>query len=439
MVVVVVRDINDNPPKIVINTLQSAIDRNSEGYNWSKAVQSGNRAMGLGIAQNPGINRTNIADPTKLHMSDSGNSLSSSSSSSSPSPINSHLTSPASHPSSSSSSSLLTLWPPNIAKVLENVPPGSFVAHVVVQDADSGVNGQFRCSLNSEDFVLKVLPAPKLIAPSVIGSRPQPIREGARQQRLNEALAARNDDSKYRWTTTSEPKSGRVDYQIVTGGQLDRESRDRYQLTVICSDGGSPTLSSRYDLSVEVVDENDVTPRFKLDTYKTEVTEDNDRYPVQLIQVEAVDEDSGSNGLIAYVISGEDDDDDDDVNDDDEEHQRHYLSPLSVDDSDGNRTTETVQDSQAEKQERGSFQEKSKSKMKMKPPAKTSMATYFGVEPSTGWVFSKFPFNLEARSSRVNEYKGEKVKGQKMTSKVFQLGRPEYVFKVIKYINRNNL
>ena len=210
-----------------------------------------------------------------------------------------------------------------------------------------------------------------------------------------------------------------MDYQIVTGGQLDRESRDKYQLTVICSDSGSPTLSSRYDLSVDVVDENDVTPRFKLDIYKTEVTEDNGRHPVQLLQVEAVDEDSGNNGLIVYVISGEDDDDDDDDDDDEDANEE-------------NRTTETVYESQGGKQQRGNFQEKSKSKVKSKPLVRTSMATHFGVEPTTGWVFSKFPFNLEARSSRVNEYKGEKVKGQKMTSKIFQLGRPEYVFKVIK-------
>ena len=56
---------------------------------------------------------------------------------------------------------------------------------------------------------------------------------------------------------------------------LDRESRDGYQLTVICCDLGTPSLSSQTVIRVRVLDENDVTPTFDRRLYHVTIVENN--------------------------------------------------------------------------------------------------------------------------------------------------------------------
>lgn len=56
---------------------------------------------------------------------------------------------------------------------------------------------------------------------------------------------------------------------------FDRESRADYQLTVICSDLGTPSLSSQIVIRVKIADENDVTPTFDRKLYQATITENN--------------------------------------------------------------------------------------------------------------------------------------------------------------------
>jgi len=56
---------------------------------------------------------------------------------------------------------------------------------------------------------------------------------------------------------------------------FDRESRSSYQLTVICSDLGTPSLSSQTIIRVRIIDENDVTPTFDRKLYHVTVAENN--------------------------------------------------------------------------------------------------------------------------------------------------------------------
>jgi len=55
----------------------------------------------------------------------------------------------------------------------------------------------------------------------------------------------------------------RSEYKLVTSSELDREDRDEYQLTIVCHDAGTPSLSQSRDLVVRVADTNDHTPQFE--------------------------------------------------------------------------------------------------------------------------------------------------------------------------------
>ena len=57
---------------------------------------------------------------------------------------------------------------------------------------------------------------------------------------------------------------------------LDRESRDQYNVTVLCHDSGQPLpRSSDVTIDVRVTDENDVTPVFDAEQYVATLTENN--------------------------------------------------------------------------------------------------------------------------------------------------------------------
>ncbi|NWZ30396.1 PCDGH protein, partial [Asarcornis scutulata] len=92
--------------------------------------------------------------------------------------------------------------------VPENAAPGTVVALLKVRDRDSGENGQVLCELSGE--------APLSIVASSGGS-----------------------------------------YKVVTAGALDREQAAEYRVTVVARDRGSPALSSRAALVLEVSDVND--------------------------------------------------------------------------------------------------------------------------------------------------------------------------------------
>ncbi|XP_071786520.1 protocadherin-11 X-linked-like [Asterias amurensis] len=87
----------------------------------------------------------------------------------------------------------------------------------------------------------------------------------------------------------------------VTGG-LDRETRGTYLLTLLAHDGGNPSLTGSVTLNVTVLDSNDNTPQFQQSSYAVSV-EENIAIGTEILKVQAVDPDWGTNGQIQYSFS----------------------------------------------------------------------------------------------------------------------------------------
>lgn len=82
---------------------------------------------------------------------------------------------------------------------------------------------------------------------------------------------------------------------------LDRESRDRYELTVLATDNGTPAAHARARVLVRVLDANDNDPRFQRDSYEFRI-EENQRRGAVVGVVSATDLDIGENAAIRYSL-----------------------------------------------------------------------------------------------------------------------------------------
>ncbi|XP_042369441.1 protocadherin beta-16-like, partial [Plectropomus leopardus] len=92
--------------------------------------------------------------------------------------------------------------------ISEDAKPGTVVTMITIEDADSGENGKVQCSINNDiPFVMK----------------------------------STNNDF----------------YSLITDRGLDRETASDYNITVMCSDEGVPSLSSSVTLTLQISDVND--------------------------------------------------------------------------------------------------------------------------------------------------------------------------------------
>ncbi|XP_063204662.1 protocadherin gamma-B5-like isoform X6 [Chroicocephalus ridibundus] len=138
--------------------------------------------------------------------------------------------------------------------VPEDAPAGTVVALLKVRDRDSGENGQVWCELSGE--------APLSMVSSSVGS-----------------------------------------YKVVTASALDREQASEHRVTVVARDRGSPSLSSRASLVLEVSDVNDNAPVFEEAAYSAYVAENN-AAGAPVVRVRARDADAGANGRVSYWLAG---------------------------------------------------------------------------------------------------------------------------------------
>lgn len=127
----------------------------------------------------------------------------------------------------------------------------AFVAHVSVEDSDTGKNGEYVCSISSSFFDIKPLQS--------------------------------------------------KGYKVVVKIPLDREKASEHNVTVSCHDLGTPPLYSSVSFIVQVGDENDNKPVFLQPTYFASI-EENNPVGVTVTKVSATDNDIDLNAQIQYVL-----------------------------------------------------------------------------------------------------------------------------------------
>ncbi|KAM9311547.1 protocadherin gamma-C5-like [Gastrophryne carolinensis] len=138
-------------------------------------------------------------------------------------------------------------------EIPEDSPIGTVVGHINAQDRDSGKNGEIQLNIfpNTLPFTITV--------------------------------------NKHR-------------YLLVTNGNLNREIISQYIFELTASDLGSPALSSKMTVTLQVSDVNDNAPTFTQSTYNAFIKENSDPGTL-LCTVSATDADEGSNADLVYSIA----------------------------------------------------------------------------------------------------------------------------------------
>ncbi|XP_075902583.1 protocadherin gamma-A2-like isoform X25 [Nelusetta ayraudi] len=136
--------------------------------------------------------------------------------------------------------------------VSEDSPSGTTVGIINVKDLDSGDNGQVNCRIEQ--------------------NVPFKIKSNVRNY-----------------------------YTLVTDGSFDRESVSEYNITVVASDSGVPSLSTKKTFNLKVSDVNDNAPVFARSVYNAPITENNSP-GVSLLTVNAKDPDENQNARISYIL-----------------------------------------------------------------------------------------------------------------------------------------
>ncbi|XP_061189251.1 protocadherin beta-9-like [Saccostrea echinata] len=139
-----------------------------------------------------------------------------------------------------------------IVNVSESSKPGLVIAHVNVEDTDSGSNGVVTCDISDNSFAL-------------------------------EAVQGKG-------------------YVVLIKSLLDRETKAIHNVTVTCEDQGTPKLMTSSHFLVHVQDENDHSPKFKQAIYFSAINENN-AVGDFITQVLAIDDDFGPNALVRYQLS----------------------------------------------------------------------------------------------------------------------------------------
>ncbi|XP_076878615.1 protocadherin-12 isoform X2 [Brachyhypopomus gauderio] len=149
----------------------------------------------------------------------------------------------------------VTWTPPDSsgATVSEGATNETFLALVMVSDADSGPNGEVQAH----------------------------IQQGSGPFRLKQI----HGDN----------------YMIITNGSLDREQQMEYNITLLARDNGVPSLSCVRHLTVHVLDENDNAPVFSKTHYKG-VFKENNIPGSHILTLVARDVDLDLSGRVSYSI-----------------------------------------------------------------------------------------------------------------------------------------
>ncbi|RUS89530.1 hypothetical protein EGW08_002718 [Elysia chlorotica] len=90
-------------------------------------------------------------------------------------------------------------------------------------------------------------------------------------------------------------------YGIFMNGSLDREQQDSIDVTLTCTDAGTPPMSSTVIFKVLVLDVNDNAPRFDQSIYSVDVVEEN-IVGKQIFKISAHDPDDHMHNIFTYSL-----------------------------------------------------------------------------------------------------------------------------------------
>ncbi|XP_072515621.1 protocadherin alpha-13-like [Salminus brasiliensis] len=139
-----------------------------------------------------------------------------------------------------------------MSSVNENIKPGADVALITVSDKDDGKNGKVDCK--------------------IVGASPFKLQSSYKNS-----------------------------YSLVVNERLDREQISHYNITVIASDEGTPSLSSTEVIAVHVSDMNDNPPVFPAPVININVKENSPAGGL-LASLTAHDSDIGENAHVHYSL-----------------------------------------------------------------------------------------------------------------------------------------
>ncbi|XP_060765443.1 protocadherin gamma-C5-like [Neoarius graeffei] len=148
-------------------------------------------------------------------------------------------------------------------------------------------------------------------APEILlKSLPSPVREDASVGTVVAFISARDLDtgtngkvnlSLLPGTPFSLKSSMSNHYTLITARKLNREAHSAYTVVIVAADSGSPQLTSKQEILVNVLDVNDNTPVFTQPSYIVQVKENSAAGSI-LCSVSASDPDQGENAKISYSI-----------------------------------------------------------------------------------------------------------------------------------------
>nr|DBA30690.1 TPA: hypothetical protein GDO54_006644 [Pyxicephalus adspersus] len=136
--------------------------------------------------------------------------------------------------------------------VPEDAPKGTTVAIISVHDKDSGPNGKVNCHISEH--------SPFRISPAFTG-----------------------------------------DFSLTVDAPINREIKDEYDITIIVSDEGFPSLSSTKTIKVFLGDVNDNAPQFQ-QAFDTIFVKENNPPGSHIYTATASDPDVGQNSFITYSV-----------------------------------------------------------------------------------------------------------------------------------------
>ncbi|KAK6173207.1 hypothetical protein SNE40_016702 [Patella caerulea] len=97
-----------------------------------------------------------------------------------------------------------------------------------------------------------------------------------------------------------------LEYKVIVAKPFNREETPIHNVTVTCTDSGSPPLTTRSDFQVRILDENDNSPQFPQETYFFNIKEKN-KIDQFVGKVRAYDNDTNENAQLTYqLINGTD-------------------------------------------------------------------------------------------------------------------------------------